>query len=168
MRPRSGQVPDVAPHEIVVELLRRGLLEREHLAALRIDARHDVLDRAVFAGRVQRLEDEQQGPAVLGVEHILLFRQPCNAALEELRGLALVQLQATGVARIEVLEPEALAFGDAEWVDVLLYTVEDLLPRHATAPFVQALCPRRVMDSKSPRPAIRPLRERRNRRRSNS
>jgi hypothetical protein len=32
------QASDIAPHEIVIELLRRGLLEREYLAALRVDA----------------------------------------------------------------------------------------------------------------------------------
>ena len=77
--PALGQAPDVAPQEVVVELLRRGLLERGHLAALRIDAGHDVLDRAVLAGRVHRLKDQQQGPAILGVEHVLLFRQPLSA-----------------------------------------------------------------------------------------
>ena len=133
--PALGQVSDVAPHEVVVELLRRGLLERGHLAPLRIDAGHDVLDRAVFASRVHRLEDQQQGPAVLGVKHVLLFRQPRNAALEEFRGVALVQLQAAGVPRIEVLEAEAFAFGDTERVDVFLYTIEDFLSRHAPPPF---------------------------------
>ena len=128
--PALGQVSDVAPHEVMVELLRRGLLERGHLAPLRIDARHDVLDRAVFAGRVHRLEDQQQGPAVLGVEHVLLFRQPRGAALEELRSLALVQLQAAGVTRIEVVQPEALAFGNAERVDVLPYEVANFFSRH--------------------------------------
>jgi hypothetical protein len=36
--PALRQALDVAPHEVVVEVLPRGLLEREHLAALRIDA----------------------------------------------------------------------------------------------------------------------------------
>ena len=136
--PALGQVSDVAPHEVVVELLRRGLLERGHLAPLRIDAGHDVFDRAVFASRVHRLEHKQQGPAVLGVKDVLLFRQPRNAALEEVRGVALVQLQAAGVPRIEVLEAEAFAFGDTERVDVFLYTIEDFLSRHAPPPFVKA------------------------------
>jgi hypothetical protein len=92
-----------------------------------------VFDRAVFPGRVHRLKDEQQGPAVLGVEHLLLFREPRNAALEELRCVALVQIQATGVAGIEVLQPEALALGDAERLNVVLYALEDLLSGHAAA-----------------------------------
>jgi hypothetical protein len=57
-----------------------------------------VLDRAVFASRVHRLEDEQQRPAILGVKHILLLCEPLGAALEEFGRLALVQLEAAGVA----------------------------------------------------------------------
>src|SRR6516162_9579187 len=128
LRQRLG----VAPEEVVVEVLLRGLLEREDLAALWIYSRHDVLDRAVLAGRVHRLEDEQQRPAILGVKHILLLREPLGAALEEFGRLALVQLEAAGVAGIEVLQLEVLAFGDAERVDVFLDAVEDFLSCHGT------------------------------------
>jgi hypothetical protein len=55
--------------------------------------------------------------------------------LQQFRGLFLAQLQAAGVARVEILEPEALAFADAERVDVLAYPVEDFFFWHA-APFV--------------------------------
>ena len=48
MRPRSGSALAAPPQEIVIELLGRRMLERIDLAALRIDARHDVLDRAVL------------------------------------------------------------------------------------------------------------------------
>jgi hypothetical protein len=40
--------------------------------------------------------------------------------LEEVRGLGLFYLQAAGVSRIEVLQPEALAFSDTVRGDVLL------------------------------------------------
>src|SRR5262245_42182422 len=129
-----GEAPHVSPHEVVVELLRGGLLEGEHLAALRIDARHHVLDGAVLAGRVHGLEDEQHGPAVLCVEHGLLLGEPGCAALEELGRLLLVQLLAERVARVDVLQPEALALGDAERVDELLDAIEDLLSRHRRLP----------------------------------
>ena len=46
-----------APEKIVLQLLRRRLLEGVHLATLRIDARHNVLDRAVLPGGVHRLKD---------------------------------------------------------------------------------------------------------------
>ncbi len=132
--PALRQALDVAPHEVVVEVLPRGLLEREHLAALRIDARHDVLDGAVLAGRVHRLKHEQQRPAVLGVEHVLLFREPLGAAREQLGRLALAQLEAAGISRIEVLQTEALALRDAERIDVFLDAVEDLSSCHGAAP----------------------------------
>ena len=48
-----------APQEIVVELLGARRLERMHLAALRIDAGHHVLDDAVLAGRVHPLEHQE-------------------------------------------------------------------------------------------------------------
>ena len=130
--PALGQALDVAPHEIVVEVFPRGLLEREHLASLRIDARHDVLDGAVLARRIHRLKHKQQGPAVLRVEHVLLFREPLGAASEKFGRLALAQLQAAGVCRIDALQAEALALDNAEWVDVLLDAVQDLLSRHGT------------------------------------
>ena len=47
-----------------------GCLKLIDLAALRVDARHDVLDRAVLAGGVHRLEDDQDGVAVVGVEAV--------------------------------------------------------------------------------------------------
>jgi hypothetical protein len=47
------------------------MLEAEDLAALRIDAGHDVLDRAVLARRVHRLKNQQQRVAVVGVKQPL-------------------------------------------------------------------------------------------------
>src|SRR4029078_9170806 len=72
----------VTPHEIMVEVLARGLLEREDLAPLGVYARHDVFDRSVLAGRIHRLKDQQYGPAVLRVEHFLLLGEPLVAALK--------------------------------------------------------------------------------------
>ena len=66
-----GQHFHAPPQIIVVQLLRRGRLEREYLAALRVDPGHDVLDGAVLARSVHRLEDEQQSPLVLRIEFVL-------------------------------------------------------------------------------------------------
>src|SRR5262249_52806575 len=60
-----------SPEVVVIEILGRRRLERKYLATLRIDPGHDVLDRAVLPRRVHGLEDEQDGPAVLGIEHVL-------------------------------------------------------------------------------------------------
>src|SRR6516162_10246586 len=137
--PALGQAPDVAPHEVVVQVFPRGLLERELLASLRIYARHDVLNGAVLTRRIHRLKHKQQGPAVLRVEHVLLFSEPLDAATEKFGRLALTKLQAAGVCRIDALQAEALALGNAEWVDVLLDAIEDLLSRHGTVShFVKA------------------------------
>jgi hypothetical protein len=57
--PALGQRARAAPEKVVVELFRARVLEAEYLAALRIDAGHDVLDDAVLAGCVHRLEDQQ-------------------------------------------------------------------------------------------------------------
>jgi len=54
-----GQAALAAPQEVVVEVLGRGRLEREHLYTLRVHARHHVLDRAVLPGRIHRLEDHR-------------------------------------------------------------------------------------------------------------
>ena len=128
--PSLGEALRIAPHEVVVEVFRRGVLERDDLAALRIDARHDVLDRAVLARSVHSLENEQQRPAILRVEHLLLGCEPLGSALKELGRLAFLHLETARVARVEVLQLKALAFGDAERVDVPLDTIQDLFSRH--------------------------------------
>ena len=52
----------------MVEFFRARLLEREHLATLRIDAGHDVFDGAVFACGVHGLKDQENGVTVIGIE----------------------------------------------------------------------------------------------------
>ena len=69
--PRAGQRRLAAPEPVVRQLGPRRLLERRHVHALRVEPAHDVPDRAVLAGRVHRLEDDQQRPAVLGIEALL-------------------------------------------------------------------------------------------------
>ena len=78
------QVARGAPQKIVLQFRRAGMLEAEDLAALRIDARHHVLDRAVLAGRVHRLKDQQHGIAVGGVEQLLLRAQMGNMVFQEI------------------------------------------------------------------------------------
>ena len=91
-----------------------------HLAALRIDARHHVLDRAVLAGGVHRLEDREHRPAVLRVELLLQLRQPLDAVGEHRLGLGLFDVEAAGVGGIEVGETELVRLVDAEALDHLV------------------------------------------------
>ena len=92
-----------APQEIVIEFERRRLLERMHLAALRVDAVEDALDRAVLAGRIHALKDQQQRPAVLGVELFLKIVQPLAVGLDDLLALVLVEAALlAGLVRFEM------------------------------------------------------------------
>ena len=59
----------------MLQLGRAGMLEAEHLAALGIDAGHHVPDDAILAGGIHRLEDQQDGVAVRGVEQLLLLAE---------------------------------------------------------------------------------------------
>ena len=63
-----GQMLADPPQKIVIELVVAGFLEAVDLAARRIDAAHHRLDRPVLPGRVKRLEDHEQSPAVVGQE----------------------------------------------------------------------------------------------------
>jgi hypothetical protein len=55
---------------------------------------------------------------------------PRYPALEEFGCLGLIQLQTAGVVRIEILQFEVFAFGDAKRVDVFTDAVDDLFSRH--------------------------------------
>src|SRR5262249_10890557 len=83
------QAAHAAPDEVVVEILVGRLLEAVDLAALRFDARHDVLDRAVLAGRVHRLQDLQQREGVTRPEQFLGPGQLLQVLGQELVGLFL-------------------------------------------------------------------------------
>ena len=102
-----------APQEVVVELLRGRLLEREHLAALGIHAGHHVLDRRILARRVHGLEHEQERPVILGVELLLESGQLGHAPLEQLaRSRLVLRFEVADVGGVVALQPEALAVGD--------------------------------------------------------
>jgi hypothetical protein len=54
-----GQIARGAPKKIVLQFSRARMLEAEYLAALRVDPRHDVLDRPVLSRRVHGLKNQQ-------------------------------------------------------------------------------------------------------------
>ena len=62
-----------------------------------------MLDRAVLAGSVHRLKYEEQRPPILGVEYVLLLREPRCALAKQLCGLTFLHLDVARVRRVEVL-----------------------------------------------------------------
>ena len=73
----------------MIELLAGGLLERHDVHALGIDPGHNVLDRGVLAGRVHRLEDDQQGVDIARPQELLRILQPLDALSQHVRGGAI-------------------------------------------------------------------------------
>ena len=59
-----------------------------------------MLDRAVLAGGVERLEDQQHRPAILGVQPLLQVGHALDALLEQLVALVLQSLEAARVVRM--------------------------------------------------------------------
>ena len=108
--PRAGERAGHTPQIAVIQLVDRWRFEAGDLAALRVDPAHDVLDRAVLAGGIQRLEDDEQGARILGVQLLLVVGQELHAFVQEGRGVFRL-LIAGGVAGIEVLLEVDLAAG---------------------------------------------------------
>jgi len=93
----------------VVEFLGGGRLEGEDLAALRVDAGHDVFDGAVLASGVHRLEDQAAPPICPGRKVVLQLRQRRDAGSERFPGLVLVLvLESERIAGVNVLQSERL------------------------------------------------------------
>jgi hypothetical protein len=70
MRPGpAGASPPATENH--AQFLGARMLEGVNLTALRIETGHDVLDDALFAGRVHALEDDQERPSILGIELLL-------------------------------------------------------------------------------------------------
>ena len=71
-----------APEEVVFELLVARRLERVDLESDRVRAGEHRADRAVLAGRIHRLEDQQHRVPVVGVEQLLQLVDPLHAGGE--------------------------------------------------------------------------------------
>ena len=76
--PAFGKPARRAPEKIMLQFFGARLFEAENLAALRIDAGHDVPDGAVLAGGVHRLKNQQQRIAVGRVVKALQRAQLLN------------------------------------------------------------------------------------------
>ena len=103
----------------MVELFRGRGPEARDPHALRVDAAHDVADRAVLAGGVHRLEDDEQPVGVLGRQARLVLGEQPHALGQQLGRLLLLH-QRAGVGGIEVLRQSHPPSGlDTERLDEL-------------------------------------------------
>ena len=84
------QALGVAPHEVVIQLLGGRDLEAVDPDALRVDAAHHVPDRPVLAGAVQRLQHDEDPPAVLSGQTRLVDAQQLDSLLEQRHALLLL------------------------------------------------------------------------------
>ncbi|MNC85673.1 hypothetical protein D3C83_12840 [compost metagenome] len=96
-----------APQEVVVALLSGGNTERSDDHAARIEAAHDVLDRAVLSGAVAALKHHHDA-VHLGAEHrILKVEQLLSERFEALLGF--FAGHAVGRFRRDVVQPNFFA-----------------------------------------------------------
>jgi hypothetical protein len=99
----------------VIQIVRGRRLERVNVAALRIEAGHDVLDRAVLASSIHRLKDQQHGPPIPGVESVLELDQRFDAEGQRLlRPRLVLRFEVQRVSGVEVLDLESVVIGDAK------------------------------------------------------
>ena len=126
-----GKDLEAAPEIIVIELLGRGSLKGIDLAALWVDAGHDVFDNAVLAGGVHGLEDEEQRPFVVGVEAVLELCEDFDTFCEGFLGAGLILVAVfERVAGIDVLETELFAVVHPERFGDLADSLEDFFWFH--------------------------------------
>ena len=81
--PAFRQIARGAPQKIMLQFRGAGMFEAEHLATLRVDAGHHMLDGAVFSRRIHRLKDQQDGMAVGCVEKLLLRTELRNVFFQK-------------------------------------------------------------------------------------
>src|SRR5262249_11746771 len=100
------------------------LLEAVDFAALGVDPRHHMLDRAVLAGRVHRLQHDQDGVTVVGVEQLLSGGELLAALVKDRAGPLLADLLAQLLQLLGlpppggvVLDPNLPPAVDAETID---------------------------------------------------
>ena len=88
-----------APQEVVGRFFLGGDFETVDACALRIHIAQHVIDGAVLARCVERLEADQQGPLTLGIQQVLQFSQLLRVVLQvrSCRGLVLVLRGGGGV-----------------------------------------------------------------------
>src|ERR1700722_14528476 len=88
------------------------------LAALGIHPGHDVLDGAVFPRRIHTLQNQQNRPAILGIEFLLQFLKARDAALQYFFRV-IFRFQPERFSRIEIFHPESRSVLNPKWADKL-------------------------------------------------
>ena len=104
-----GQAAVDPPEIIVVQLLRRGLLEGVYLHALRVEAAHHVLDGAVLPRGIHGLKDQQQRLPVLSVKAVLQTGHALHVFLQQAAALRLA-LYPAGIRWVAFFNGEAAFF----------------------------------------------------------
>ena len=84
--PAFGYRSGISPKEVMVELLGRGMLEAVDLAALRVNARHHMLDRPVLTRGIHRLKNNENRPTICGVQPVLDCSQVGDILRQHLLG----------------------------------------------------------------------------------
>ena len=111
----------VAPQEVVRQLGTVRRAKARHAHALWIQPRDHMLDHAVLAGRVERLQHDQQRVAARGVEDVVQVAQPLEVARQLVLRLVLVP-EAERLARGKVVEIDLVPRSDAQLVALQLNT----------------------------------------------
>jgi len=101
-----------APEKIVACFEGRWDLEGGYVAPLGIDAGEDVADRAVFAGGIHSLEDDEQRPLLAGIEDVLQA------------GQLLSMLDEDGCCRLRCLEVASLSCSHTRQFDFRMWLDE--------------------------------------------
>jgi hypothetical protein len=89
------------------------MLEAVDVAALRVDAREEMADRAILSGGVHALENEEHRIAVGRIEEVLQRSQLLDVFCEKVLAL-LVRLVERSYVGWPLLEADVLSFRNAE------------------------------------------------------
>src|SRR5262249_16839425 len=79
---------------------------------------HHMLDGAIFAGSIHGLKNQEHGPTVLGVEHVLELGHFGDSLPEQLLSV-LLGMNVAGRCRIEILEAKIFTVVNAVWIGKL-------------------------------------------------
>jgi len=117
-----------APEKVVRGFLLAGLLESEHRRALRVHPAEHVPDDPIFAGRVERLQCDEQRLIAVGVQQVLQLRHafdvPGDLGSGRVMGLVFAR-----VGRIDLRQAHLRTGLDQEFLAII----------HAVSPVTPAL-----------------------------